>query len=73
VGPRASLDILGKRIKYVLTEALIVSVVYRGLASCCFSVLLNAVSLTDAALQVVMQGDSLMSRECVYNSSHNKQ
>ena len=73
VGPRASLDILGKRMEYVLTEALIVSVIYRSLVCCCSSILLNVVTLTDAALQVVMQGESLMSRECVYNRSHNMQ
>lgn len=73
MGSRASLDILGKRMECVLTEALIVPVIYRGLVCCCSSIMLYVVTLTDAALQVVMQCESLMSRECVYDSSHNKQ
>jgi len=73
MGSRASLGILGKRMECVLTEVLIVPVIYRGLVCCCSSILLYVVTLTDAALQVVMQGESLMLRECVYDSSHNKQ
>lgn len=73
MGPRASLDILGKRMEYILTVALIVSVIYRGLVCCCSSVLFSVVTLTDVALQVVMQGESCVSRQCLYNSSHNRQ
>jgi len=64
---------LEKRIEHVLTVALIVSVIYRGLVCCCSSILLNVVTVTDAALQVLMQGESCMSRECVHNSCYNKQ
>lgn len=56
--PRASLDILRKRMEYVLTEALIVSVIGRDLVCCCSSILLNVVTMTDAALHVVMQDES---------------
>jgi len=43
-----------KRIEHVLTVALVVSVIYRGLVCCCSSILLNVLTLTDAVLQVVM-------------------
>jgi hypothetical protein len=57
VGSGASLDILGKRMEFVLTVALVVPIIYRGLVCCCSSILLNVVTLTDAALLVVMQGE----------------